>query len=672
MRMNNLIPAVLLGLALVGLASLPAAEETKPATDKASIEKLVEQLGSDSFAERQKAFKTLDEIGKPALEALQKAAKSTDAEVRKRSMELVSKISKRVESAELLTAKQVHLVYKNTPIKEAVEDLKKKTGYLIVLHDPENKLKDKKVTLDTGKTSFWTALDKFCEAAGVVEGDPNANPMGVPPGMGLPGVVPGIGIAPAVPIPVAPVKAVPIKRVPAKAPAKKDATEKKEAPATDEKKDADKKKEEEAKAEAERRAADAKKAEAAKEAAKRAAAIRAAAGGGGGVAIAVPAVMPLPPMMGGWVQVQPGQITLVPGKSEKRPTDSSSSMRVRQADRKTHPYKAGDKEIGLVLEVTPEPRLRWHQLLGVQVDKALDDNDQKLVQTKDENPMGGGMGGFGGFGGGIMILPGGGIGAPGFPGRGGVWFGGSANGLSQYATMRLKQGEKASKTLKELSGTISAQLQSEPEKIIVVDNVQKAAGKSVKGGGGEIKVDTVTKLADGTLQISFTFEQPANIIPETMVPGVEMPAMNPVIGGRIRGGIRVVPAPAPVPLPVPVPPPAPKDKAVPAVPPPIGGMGGVGIALPVVPQKVYYATNGLTLQDDKGNVLSASIQYNWKRGGGGVVIGFPGGGMGGMGKMEYIATIKPEKGKEPAKLVFTGRRVVEVTVPFKLTNVDVK
>src|SRR5205823_7267011 len=66
-----------------------------------------------------------------------------------------------------LTAKRVQLVYNDTPFKEALEDFKKKSGYDLALHDPDNKLADRKVTLDTGDTTFWEAFDKFCDAAGV-------------------------------------------------------------------------------------------------------------------------------------------------------------------------------------------------------------------------------------------------------------------------------------------------------------------------------------------------------------------------------------------------------------------------------------------------------------------------------------------------------------------------
>lgn len=82
-----------------------------------------------------------------------------------------------------------------------------------------------------------------------------------------------------------------------------------------------------------------------------------------------------------------------------------------------------------------------------------------------------------------------------------------------------------------------------------------------------------------------------------------------------------------------------------------------------VPQR--YAPYGLTLVDDKGKVLPAIITPNYRKG------GF----RGGAGqKMEFVATYRPEKGApaEPARLVFTGRRQVAVTIPFKLENVDLK
>jgi hypothetical protein len=60
----------------------------------AEIKKLIEQLGSSQFAERVAASKRLQEIGKPALANLQKAAAETkDAELRRRAKDLIEKIS---------------------------------------------------------------------------------------------------------------------------------------------------------------------------------------------------------------------------------------------------------------------------------------------------------------------------------------------------------------------------------------------------------------------------------------------------------------------------------------------------------------------------------------------------------------------------------------------------
>src|SRR5262249_11330746 len=40
---------------------------------------------------------------------------------------------------------------------------------LIVLSDPKGKLKDRKVTVETGETGFWEALDQLCKAAHLIE-----------------------------------------------------------------------------------------------------------------------------------------------------------------------------------------------------------------------------------------------------------------------------------------------------------------------------------------------------------------------------------------------------------------------------------------------------------------------------------------------------------------------
>src|SRR5262245_47244088 len=127
MRAKEMITAVLLGLGLFGLTLLPA-----PAAD-----------------EKEKKAEEKD---------VKKAEKAED---------------KDAAAKKLLAAKEVHFVFKDVTVAKAIDEIAKKTGYSIKLHDPEGKLKDKKITLDTGKTTFWNALNQFCEKAGLVDDDPN-------------------------------------------------------------------------------------------------------------------------------------------------------------------------------------------------------------------------------------------------------------------------------------------------------------------------------------------------------------------------------------------------------------------------------------------------------------------------------------------------------------------
>lgn len=88
------MPKFFLFFFLVYFLVLPCAwgGEEKPATkpDAATIDKLVKQLGSKNFAEREKATKALEGIGFPALDALRAAAKSKDNETAQRAARLVA------------------------------------------------------------------------------------------------------------------------------------------------------------------------------------------------------------------------------------------------------------------------------------------------------------------------------------------------------------------------------------------------------------------------------------------------------------------------------------------------------------------------------------------------------------------------------------------------------
>ena len=620
MRMQSFLPALLVGAALTGLAVVPGhiTGETKDKIDAAAIDKLVEQLGSDTFAEREAASAALAKMGKPALGSLRKAMTSKDNEIRKRAKDILTKLEKEVASAEVLTPTKVHLVYKDTPLKEALEDFKKQTGARIVLHDPDKKLEKTKVTLDTGKTTFWDALEKFCDAAGVVEGDPN--------GVGAPGGAAGIGIAqpfgvrilqaPALAPPPPPI------RVPVKPVEKKKAVVPDEPASCDD--DAEKRAAEEKAAADARKAADAKAKEEAKaKVIAQPALVQIQIQIGGGVA------MPVAPI-GPWMGMpgrpgMPGQITLIPGKSVKVPTDASSSIRVRIGDKNKVPAAPNAKEFDLVLQVSPEPRLNWQSLIGITIDKAIDDNGDKLKQVVAKADPNGAPGG-----GRIIFIggaPGGGAVMPGWGGPGGMWNQGNSNGMHHYVPVKLEKGAKASKSLKELTGTITAHVQTPPEVMMTIDDLAKAKGKGVKGkaGSGDLEIVSYAKDDEGTVTIAFTFTQPDDITPEAPV---AMPPMMALPGGARQ---RVILPPGGIAMPG-------------------------GVAMP------FY---GLTLRDDKDNVLPASIQVNFAKDGG---LGAP------RAKLQLVATYTPAKGAvaEPAKLVFSGRKTVAVDIPFTLKDITLE
>jgi len=82
------------------LSAVVGGEDAKtaaPMKTAAEIERLIEQLGSDQFGEREAASKALEAIGEPALDALRKAATgSSDAEIRQRAEDLVKARDARV------------------------------------------------------------------------------------------------------------------------------------------------------------------------------------------------------------------------------------------------------------------------------------------------------------------------------------------------------------------------------------------------------------------------------------------------------------------------------------------------------------------------------------------------------------------------------------------------
>jgi uncharacterized protein (TIGR03067 family) len=89
----------LAGGLLLGSSAFPSAADEKKATEKTALNKsekeinrLIDQLGSERFQDREQATQELLNLGKAALPRLKEALKSSDAEVRHRAQRLIDGI----------------------------------------------------------------------------------------------------------------------------------------------------------------------------------------------------------------------------------------------------------------------------------------------------------------------------------------------------------------------------------------------------------------------------------------------------------------------------------------------------------------------------------------------------------------------------------------------------
>jgi hypothetical protein len=596
-----------LALALaVGLAApapvLAQASRAEPVGPE-RVQKLIKDLGSSRFAERAKAQQELKRIGEPALDALQKAARSDDAETSRAAGELVKFIHAKRQTTTVMAPKQVRLNVKDMPVREAVAELAKQSGYTIELQGDAKALAGRKVTLDTGTTTFWEAFDQLCEKAGLIEAAPanpyGGNPYGPNPFDRVPR--PRFKIQPAPPPGILP-PAPPI--VP---------PEKLNAPAVQGQGNV-------------LRAVPAVRVQA----------IAPAVAVQAPVAAPPVQVVPLPapavqvggqPALPGRVQVgsrpfnpympvSTADLVVQPGTPKKLPTCYAGAVRIR-AIPAPDGFKPAKGEKSVWLEVTAEPRLRPLTLSGEpQLKKAVDDQGQALAPAPAAAPN-------------PTAPPG--VAVPAIAGPWGV------NPYNPYSTfgaprqvvrVRLKPGEKPAKVLKELSGTLTAQVLAPPEVLLKIDNVLKAAGKSVKGEhGGSLEVVSITKEDNGDYRVQVRMENPPAQNVMQMVPVQQALPGGKIVIQQVQVQIQ------------------------------IGGGGAVAI-------------NGGT----PGNAGTPVLQD--KNGKAYQLIAIPSRGMRGINNVfthELTMVFRANAGQgEPARLVVNGQRTIAVPVAFRLENVPLR
>jgi hypothetical protein len=166
MLSRSYLPALLLGLAL-GWITLPRPEASADETSD-RIERLVKQLGASKYADRERAQRELRAVGTPALDALKKASRD-DGELGRRARALVVELEQKAAVERALAPKKVRLTFKDTPVIDAVDELVRQSGHNIQIQGEVKDLAKRKVTFDTGETTFWQAFDRLCAEAGLVE-----------------------------------------------------------------------------------------------------------------------------------------------------------------------------------------------------------------------------------------------------------------------------------------------------------------------------------------------------------------------------------------------------------------------------------------------------------------------------------------------------------------------
>jgi len=585
--------AFALGLGLV--AALPA--DDKPSPEK--VAGLIEKLGSSDFTEREKANKDLQALGEFAYDGLKKASQSEDLETRRRAEELLKKVEAKVLAKKVLEPTKIQLTFKDTPLPEAIAEVQKKTGLNISLNDPQNKLADRKVTLETGEKPMWEAVDLFIQKAGLVEAvNPNQVP-GTVPLPNQPVLRPGIKIVPrAVPAPVQDKDVAPALEQPKTDAPANDVPQKIEKPV-------------------------------------QAVQVQAVRVQVAQVQVQAPAPPPPPALP---VAGKPGRPPVFPGMmpntlilsdgKESLPTHYAGAVRIRALPVGTAipGFAPVDGEVVVPLQVTAEPKIQVQSLLGVKIEKAIDDQDQGLTQAMLE----GGNNEVPVANNGLLLAK------AAFVARPNVMPVGVAP-----IPVRLKKGEKGAKALKELTGTVSMQVRSAPEDLMTIEKLMDAAGKEAKAEGGRMKVLDVSKTDKG-ITLKVEFEQPQD-----------------VQGGGIifQGGpVQIAPLPAPVPAPAPV--------------PPQFQNGQIQVQVQVQAQQVQIGrlpvrgpggVNGLVVQDEKGQPIPMNITQSQAQGNGQTVV------------WQYTFQVTPQKDQgEPAKLVYQGSRLQTVEVPFTLKNVPLQ
>jgi hypothetical protein len=203
------------------------------------------------------------------------------------------------------------------------------------------------------------------------------------------------------------------------------------------------------------------------------------------------------------------------GKAEVLPTDYVGALRVRaRAVKRVFYHEVRADGHVVELEFSLEPKAAWQRLVGLRLDKALDDRGQALTALAGDDKVPAGLpGGFD-----VPFVP---IGA-----------------TEMFAPLRLKRGALEAKSLKELKGILTAEVLAPPEPVITVDDLFKASGRTFTGeAGASLEVLEATRAKGGAVTVRLALEPPRPSGPAPEAGGRAVPVLEaiPIAGTLFRG-----------------------------------------------------------------------------------------------------------------------------------------
>lgn len=157
---------------LIAFLSLLPLQAKEPApSQKAEIQKLIEQLGSRLPASREAASEALRQCRSTEVLPLLRAAKNhSDVEIRRRVARLLKIHEVQYASEQYLQPQVIELDYRNTELSKILKDFAHKTNLPVQLRASDQKrLGKRKVTIRTGQVSQWEALHLLLKQAGLRE-----------------------------------------------------------------------------------------------------------------------------------------------------------------------------------------------------------------------------------------------------------------------------------------------------------------------------------------------------------------------------------------------------------------------------------------------------------------------------------------------------------------------